>query len=120
MDTTDIAAVLQAATDYGTGYGRAGSLVAGLIALFGFAMGGTALYRLKKGRGFAGQAAVVAVAAGLAALAFGAWNLAAAEGGLGTGNGRAGAVVAMVIGLGAAVLGWWALRRSRSATRAPE
>jgi hypothetical protein len=71
----------------GTGGGRAGAVVAGLVA------------------------AIVALVTGLLGTALAVLHLATSSGGIGTGNGRAGAIVAVVLGLGAMVLGRTALGR---------
>ena len=93
----------------GTGGGRAGAIVAGLVALAGAVAGLLALFR-PAGR----DAAIVSLVTGLLGTALAVLHLATSSGGVGTGNGRAGAIVAVVLGVGAMALGWKALAGRRS------
>jgi hypothetical protein len=93
----------------GTGGGRTGAVVAGLIALVGVVAGVRARFR-SGGR----DAAIVALVTGLLGAALAVLHLATSSGGIGTGNGRAGAIVAVALGVGAMALGWMALPGRRS------
>jgi hypothetical protein len=84
--------------------------VAGL-ALVGAVIGGLALAR--SASRFGRLEAMVALVAGLIAAVNGALNLAAANGGPGSGNGVVGGAAALVLGLIAMALGGLALVRSR-------
>jgi hypothetical protein len=84
--------------------------VAGL-ALLGVVIGGQGLRR-SAGR-IGSREAIVALVAGLIAVANGGLNLATASGGPGTGNGVVGAAAALVLGIIGTVLGGLALARSR-------
>ena len=90
----------------GTGGGRTGAVVAGLVALVGVAAGGLALFR-SAGR----DGAIVALVTGLLGAALAVLHLLTSSGGIGTGNGRAGAIVAVLLGVGAMALGRLALAR---------
>ena len=98
-----------------TGSGRAGAVVAGVVALVGVFVGWLALARAgrRMGTGDGRDGAIVALVVGLMGTGLAALHLATSKGGIGTGNGRAGAIVALVLGLVATVLGWLALARSR-------
>jgi len=91
--------------------GRLWSLIAALVGVIGVVAGGLALARSRSGDTRRG--AVVALAAGLLGMAGGAFVVAAAKGGPGTGYGIVGGFLALVVGLVAAALGGLALSRSR-------
>jgi hypothetical protein len=95
--------------------GRLGALGAGLAALVGVVAGGLALRAERAGAENRKRSALVALVAGLAAVALGALVAATATGGVGTGNGLGGAFVAIVLGLLASGLGGRALGRARRA-----
>jgi hypothetical protein len=94
-----------------TGSGRAGAIVAWVVALIGVVSGGVALARAagRIGGGSGRDGAVVALALGLVGMALAGLHLATTTGGFGAGNGRAGAVVALGLGLLGVVLGRRAL-----------
>jgi Family of unknown function (DUF6223) len=98
----------------GTGSGRAGAVVAWLVALIGVVIGGLALARSagRIGTGNGRDGAIVALVLGLIGMALAGLHLATSTGGIGTGNGRAGAILALVLGLIGLVLGRLALARS--------
>jgi uncharacterized protein DUF6223 len=101
--------------------GRFGAIAAAVLGLIGIVIGGRALAR-STGRtrsdidiGATGRrrGAIVAMVLGLIGIVLGGLIVAAADGGVGTGNGLGGAVVAMVLGLIAVVLGGVARARRR-------
>ena len=97
----------------GTGSGRAGAIVAWVVALIGVVTGGLALRSARRiGTGNGRDGAIVALVLGLIGMALAGLHLATSTGGIGTGNGRAGAIVALVLGLIGMVLGRLALARS--------
>ncbi|GAA1512611.1 hypothetical protein GCM10009677_51950 [Sphaerisporangium rubeum] len=92
--------------------GRLWSLVAILVGLAGVVAAAVALVRRA---GAARRAGVTALVTGPVAAVIGAWVVAAAKGGPGTGYGIVGGYVALVVGLTGAVLGALVLARvSRS------
>jgi hypothetical protein len=99
-----------AASGIGTGSGRTGAIVAGVVGLISVVIGRLALSR-RIGSGRTG--AIIAIVAGLTGIILGVLHLARSSGGFGTGNGRAGAIVAIVVGLIGMILGRLALARSR-------
>lgn len=87
---------------------------AALLGLVAAVIGGLALARSIRRIGNGGrQGAIVALVAGLTTVVGGVLNLAAADGGPGTGNGVVGGAAALVLGLIAAVLGGLVVARSR-------
>ncbi|WP_280217887.1 DUF6223 family protein [Nocardia neocaledoniensis] len=100
--------LLAAADVYDLSAGRLGSSSAAVLGLAGVIIGGLALAR----SGTATRS-VIALVAGLLAVAVGVLVAVTADGGLGTGNGLGGAFVAMLVGAIAAVLGGLGLRRAR-------
>ena len=97
----------------GTGSGRAGAVVAWVVALIGVVTGGLALARAGRVAGNGRDGAIVASVLGLMGMALAVLHLATTTGAFyGTGNGRAGAIVALVLGLLGMVLGRLALGRS--------
>jgi Family of unknown function (DUF6223) len=96
---------LAAVSAYDLTPGRLWSLIAALLGLIGVVAGVLALTRRK--------GATVALAVGIASVVIGAWVVAAAEGGPGTGYGIVGGYAALVIGLVAVGLGGLAMARSR-------
>lgn len=95
--------------------GRLWSLVAVLIGLTGVVAAAVALVRRA---GAVRRAGVTALVTGPVAAVIGAWVVAAAKGGPGTGYGIVGGYVALVVGLTATVLGTLVLARSRRDTGA--
>jgi hypothetical protein len=96
----------------GTGSGRAGAQVAGLVALVGAITGGLALRAAKRARTVGVRdRAIVALVLGAMGVFLGLLHLATTTGGFGTGNGRAGAIVAAVLGSIGVLLGRLALVR---------
>jgi hypothetical protein len=89
--------------------GRIIGSIAALAALAGVVVGWRSM---TAGRNSA-TGAIVALAAGLTGLAMGAFVVAAANGGPGTGYGIVGGFAALGIGLAATILGGMALARSR-------
>lgn len=82
------------------------------VGLAGLIVGSMALVRAARRIGNHGRnGAIVAVVAGVIALANGGLNLAVATGGPGTGNGLVGGAVAFVLGLIAMTVGGLALSR---------
>ena len=102
-----------AAGGIGTGEGRTGSIVAGVAALIGVAIGGLALARATRRSGNVRTGAIAAGIASLTGLVIGGLHLANSAGGFGTGNGRAGAIAAIVLSLVGMALAGLALARSR-------
>lgn len=87
-----------------------------LLTLAGVVIGGAALRRATRRVGDGGaKGAVVALVAGLIGVIGGVLNLAAADGGPGTGNGVVAGGAAVVLGLVSVCLGWMA--RSRNGAR---
>jgi len=87
---------------------------AALIALAGVIVGALARRRGRTGTGTGRRESIVAVAAGFVGMVAGAWVVATADGGPGTGNGIVGGFAALVVGLTAVVLGGLALARARA------
>ncbi len=101
-----------ATTVYGLTLRRLWATAAAGLALVGVVIGGLALRR-PDGRIATRNGSIVALVAGLIALANGGLNLAVAKGGPGTGNGVVGGAAALVLGLIGMTLGGLALARSR-------
>jgi hypothetical protein len=110
--------------------GRLGATASAVVGLLGTVVGGIALARATgraRARVRAGTAigvagglggpggAALAMALGLTGTVLGAFFVATADGGLGTGDGLGGAVLAVVLGLIATVLGGLARARGRQA-----
>jgi Kef-type K+ transport system membrane component KefB len=89
---------------------------AALIALAGVIVGALARRRGRTGTGTGRRESIVAVAAGFVGMVAGAWVVATADGGPGTGNGIVGAWIAMALGVAALALGGLALTRTRRQT----
>ena len=107
--------LIVAAEIYGFTPGRIVATSAALVGLFGAIAGGLALSRSRKrGAGSGRRGAMVALPAGLIAVAVAAWSLAVADGGPGTGNGVVGAWLALVLGPLALAFGGAVLARSRT------
>jgi hypothetical protein len=100
-----------AVTTYAVTPGRLVASIAALVAVAGVIVGGLAMARPTARR----RGALMALAAGLAAIVTGALVVALAKGGPGTGYGIVGGYASLVIGLLATLLGWLALSRSRRA-----
>src|SRR5687768_12009350 len=99
----------------GTGSGRAGAIVAWVVALIGVVTGGLALARSagRVGTGNGRDGAIVALVLGLMGMGLAGLHLVTTSGGYyGTGNGRAGAIVALLLGLVGMILGRRTLARS--------
>lgn len=96
-----------AASVFHVSAGRAGATTAAVLGLIGVVAGWRALRRSWR------PGAVVALSAGLIAIALGGLVAATASGGLGTGNGLGGAYVGLFVGLIATTLGARALTRFR-------
>lgn len=119
MSHTLLAADAATVSAYTLTPGRSWSLVAIALGLGGVVLGGLALARSGRG-GRRRTRAIVALAAGLPATVIGAWVVAAAQGGPGTGYGIVGGYVALVVGPVAVLLGGTALYRVRGAPAWPE
>ncbi|MFD3538402.1 DUF6223 family protein [Streptomyces sp. NPDC058662] len=104
-----------AAGFYDFSLGRLGATTGALAGLAGVVIGGLTLAR-PAGRPGAANRSLVAIAAGLVAMALGGLVAATADHGIGTGNGRGGAYVALLVGLIAAAVGGRALARTRAAS----
>jgi hypothetical protein len=91
---------------------RAVATAAAVVALAGAVMGGLALLRST-----GGSRPRMALGAGILGAIVGAWVLATADGGPGSGNGVVGGYAGVVFGLVAVVLAGLALARSRSRDR---
>jgi peptidoglycan/LPS O-acetylase OafA/YrhL len=100
-----------ATTVYGLTSRRLWALLAGVLALVAVIVGGRALIRPASGR----LGALAGLAMGLIAGVNGAFVLAVANGGPGSGNGVIGGAGALVLGVVAMALGGLALVRSRRA-----
>ena len=97
---------------------RLWATTSGLLALISVVIGGLALaYSTNRFGTTVRLGAIVALAAGLVAAINGALVLAAANGGLGSGNGVVGGAAALVLGLIGMLMGGLALNRSHR--RAP-
>ena len=98
---------------------RLWATTAGLLALISVVSGGIALAHSTNRKGSARQLGViVAIAAGLIAAINGAFVLAAANGGPGSGNGVVGGAAALLLGVIGMIIGALALGRSRRTTAA--
>jgi peptidoglycan/LPS O-acetylase OafA/YrhL len=98
---------------------RLWATTAGLLALISVVSGGIALAHSADRFGTAGRVGViVALAAGLIAVINGAFVLAVANGGPGSGNGVVGGAAALLLGLIGMIIGGLGLGRSRRRTAA--
>ncbi|WP_035855404.1 DUF6223 family protein [Cryptosporangium arvum] len=95
-------------TVYSLTTGRLVASTAAVIALAGVVLGGVALARAGR------RASAAALATGGAGALAGAFVVATADGGPGSGSGIVGGFVALVLGLTAALLGGLARRRTRT------
>lgn len=87
--------------------------IAAFIGLAAVGLGGLSFARPNVQLLSARRRAVLALVAGLVAAGNGAWNLAVANGGPGSGNGVVGAAAALVLGVIASALGTTSLVRDR-------
>lgn len=101
--------VAQAVDAYTMTSGRILGSAAALVALAGAVVGGLALAR-RAGR----KGSIVALWSGALGIVGGAFVLAVADGGPGTGNGVVGGYLALALGVAAVVLGRRALVRART------
>jgi hypothetical protein len=92
---------------------RAVATTAAVVALAGAVTGGLALLRSGGGKP---RSPLLALGAGVLGVIVGAWVLATADGGPGTGNGVVGGYAGVAFGLIAVVLAGLALVRSRTRT----
>lgn len=94
--------------------GRLWSAAGAVSGLAGMAVGVLAVVRSRRRIGNGGRrGAFVSVATGLIGVVVGAWVVAAAEGGPGTGYGIVGGYVSLAVGIVAAGLGALTLMRAR-------